>query len=268
LICDAERGEATLLTVLANVRSITTVLIDFCYPRACLACERALDESMARVMPLCDDCALQLAKLGAAAFCDLCGVPVQQEGAPCARCLGKGVPHFERIIRLGVFHDPLKHLIHQMKYHRRWPVAEMLAKQLVAHEPAKALLSETEVLVPVPLHAFRHIARGYNQAEVIARTIGRECGVSMCKPIARVRRTPMQTSMPSQTQRIENMKDAFLLVRERGVRGKHVVLVDDVATTGATLQSAARVLMQAKPASLSALVLAVADPKHQDFQAI
>jgi predicted amidophosphoribosyltransferase len=64
------------------------------------------------------------------------------------------------------------------------------------------------------------------------------------------------------------MKDAFLLVRERGIRGKHVVLVDDVATTGATLQSAARVLMQARPASLSALVLAVADPKHQDFQAI
>ena len=78
----------------------------------------------------------------------------------------------------------------------------------------------------------------------------------------------MQTSMPSQAQRVENMKDAFLLVSERGIRGNHVVVIDDVMTTGATLQSAARVLDQAKPASVSALVLAVADPKHQDFQAI
>lgn len=195
-------------------------------------------------------------------------MPLAEHDAPCARCLGEGVPHFERVVRLGVFHDPLKHLIHQMKYHRRWPIAEMLAGQLAAHEPAKALLSETDVLVPVPLHPFRHISRGYNQAEVIAQTIGRICRIPVKQPIVRVRRTPMQTRMPSQTQRIENMKDAFLLARERGLRNKHVVLIDDVTTTGATLQSAARVLVAAKPASVSALVIAVADPKNRDFQSI
>jgi ComF family protein len=254
--------------VLANVRSLTNRFVDFCYPRACLACERSLDESMTSALSLCDDCAIQLASLESAPFCDRCGVPVPEHGAPCARCLGKGVPHFERVIRLGVFHDPLKHLIHQMKYHRRWPIAEMLARKLVAHEPVKALLSETDVLVPVPLHPFRHISRGYNQAEVIAQTIHRLCDKPLMKPIVRVRRTPMQTTMPSPTQRIENLKHAFLLVREKGVRDRHVVLIDDVMTTGATLQSAARVLVAAKPASVSALVIAVADPKHHDFQSI
>jgi ComF family protein len=256
--------------VLANARSVGNRLIDFCFPRACLACERALDESMTITseMSLCNDCAIQLSSLEAAPFCDRCGMPVAEHGAPCARCLGNGVPHFERVIRLGVFQDPLKHLIHQMKYHRRWPIAEMLALKLLTHESVKALLSETDALVPVPLHPFRHIARGYNQAEVIAQTLGQACKLPVIKPIVRIRRTPMQTTMPSPTQRIENMKDAFLLVRERGVRDKHVVLIDDVTTTGATLQSAARVLVQAKPASISMLVIAVADPKHQDFQTI
>ena len=223
---------------------------------------------MTSAMSLCDDCAIQLASLESAPFCDRCGLPVQELDAPCARCLGKGVPHFERVIRLGVFQDPLKHLIHQMKYHRRWPIAEMLAKKLVAHEPAKALLSESDVLVPVPLHPFRHISRGYNQAEVIARTIGHLCKLPVMSAIVRARRTPMQTTMPSSAQRIENMTDAFLLVREKGIRGKHVVLIDDVTTTGATLQSAARALVQSKPASVCALVIAVADPKHHDFQSI
>ncbi|MBC8105518.1 MAG: ComF family protein [Anaerolineae bacterium] len=195
-------------------------------------------------------------------------MPVVEIEDPCAHCLGEGVPHFERVTRLGVFDDPLKHLIHQMKYHRRWPIAEMLARRLVGHEPVKALLSETDVLVPVPLHPFRQISRGYNQAEVLAQTIGRECGIRVAKPLARVRRTPMQTAMPSQTQRMENLKDAFLLVNQKQVREKNVVLIDDVMTTGATLQSAARVLVDAKPASLCALVIAVADPKHHDFQSI
>lgn len=209
-----------------------------------------------------------LASLESAPFCDRCGMPLVELDDPCAHCLGQGVPHFERVIRLGVFHDPLKHLIHQMKYHRRWPIAEMLGKRLIAQEPVKALLSETDVLVPVPLHPFRQISRGYNQAEVIAQTLHRECRLPIAKPLVRVRRTPMQTTMPSQVQRMENMKDAFLLVNPKHVRDKHVVLIDDVMTTGATLQSAARVLVEAKPASVCALVIAVADPKHQDFQAI
>lgn len=209
-----------------------------------------------------------LASLQAAPFCDRCGMPLVEFDDPCAHCMGKGVPHFERVVRLGVFEDPLKHLIHEMKYHRRWPIAEMLARRVLAHEPAKALLTETDVLVPVPLHAFRQISRGYNQAEVLAQTIGKACGLRVAKSLVRARRTPMQTAMPSQTQRLENMKDAFLLVDQKHVRGKHVVLVDDVMTTGATLQSAARTISDAKPASLCALVVAVADPKHHDFQSI
>jgi ComF family protein len=254
--------------VLTRVRTLTSHLIDFCYPRVCLACDASLDETSASTLSLCDDCSFELAALQAAPFCDRCGMPVVELDDPCAHCQGKGVPHFERVIRLGVFDDPLKHLIHQMKYHRRWPIAEMLARKLVDHEPVKALLSETDVLVPVPLHPFRQISRGFNQAEVIAKTIGRICRLRIVKPLVRARRTPMQTSMPSSAQRMQNMRDAFLLVDGKRIRNKHVVLIDDVMTTGATLQSAARALVDAKPASLCTLTIAIADPKHRDFQSI
>jgi ComF family protein len=251
-----------------RLASLAGGLVDFCYPRVCLACAQPLQEASGHPLSLCDDCATQLSSLESAPFCDRCGLPISEPHAPCARCQSGGVPHFYRVIRLGVFQEPLKHLIKQMKNHRRWPIAEMLAGRVTSHEPAKALLSQTDVLVPVPLHPFRQIARGYNQAEVLAQSIGRICRIPLARPMVRARRTPMQTTMTSPTQRIENLRDAFLLINPKHIQEKHVLLIDDVMTTGATLQSAARALAEAQPASLCALVIAVADPKHQDFQTI
>jgi ComF family protein len=132
----------------------------------------------------------------------------------------------------------------------------------------KVLLTESEVIVPVPLHRLRQISRGYNQAEVIARRLASRCRVRLARPLVRLRNTESQTNMTSATQREENMRDAFALVNPRPIRGKNVVLVDDVMTTGATLRAVARALKPAKPASLCAIVLAVADPKGRDFQAV
>ena len=98
-----------------------------------------------------------------------CAMPLAEFGAPCAYCLGKGLYPFDRILRLGIYQDPLKHVIHQMKYRQRWALAEFLADRLLEQEPVKGLLSQTDCLVPVPLFAMRQIARGYNQADVIAR---------------------------------------------------------------------------------------------------
>src|SRR5205085_2845693 len=108
---------------MADIATAAGRLIDFCYPPACVACR----EPLAGDGSFCGDCAIALAALEAAPFCALCGLPVPEPEAPCPHCLGEGVAHFDRIIRLGVFRDPLKHLIHQMKYHRRWTIAELLA---------------------------------------------------------------------------------------------------------------------------------------------
>ena len=247
-----------------KVAGLVTQLMDFCYPGACAGCAAATERGAA----LCDDCGDELRKLETAAACRSCGKPLAQDGAPCPHCLGDGLAHYEWVLRLGTFADPLKHLVHQVKYHRRWPLAEVLADRLLASEKVKGLLTETDVIVPVPLHRLRQISRGYNQAEVIARRLAKRCRVRVARPVVRLRHTESQTNMTLAAQREENMRDAFALVNPGPVRGKNVVVVDDVMTTGATLRAVARALKPANPASLCAVVLAVADPKGRGFEAV
>jgi ComF family protein len=246
---------------------VTHRVLDFCYPGVCAACKADCPGSQ----PLCPDCSIKLAQLEMGPACDRCARPVPEPNAPCPHCKGDGMRPYDRIIRLGLFDEPLKDVIHQMKYHRRWSLGEMLADRLLKQERVLGLLSETIArqtrIVPVPLYHWRQVSRGYNQSEVIARRIKKRSDIKLAHPVARLRNTETQTNL-SPTRRIENVRDAFGLINARCIKGKHVIVVDDVMTTGATLQAVGRALKQANPASLCAIVVAVADPRHRDFQAI
>lgn len=201
-------------------------------------------------------------------MCPQCAMPIGGPGGACPYCDGDGLRNFERVVALGTFRDPLRHLIYAAKYHGRWPVAERLADRLLEQERVRNILTVAECLVPVPLHRLRQVGRGFNQAEVVARRLAKRSGKSLARPAVRLRNTETQTHLHSRAQREENLKDAFGLVRGWPIRNRHVVIVDDVMTTGATLQAFARALAPAEPASLSAIVVAVADPLGQDFQVI
>lgn len=261
---ESNRARFRLEFALVRLAGLFSQLMDFCYPGVCASCGAAADGAGA----LCAGCDAELHKLETAPACRSCGKPIAESGGPCGWCLGDGVAHFEWVVRLGTFTDPLKHLVHQVKYHNRWPLAEVLADRLLEQERVKALIDETDVIVPVPLHRLRQISRGYNQAEVIARRIAARCGKRCVRPVIRLRNTQSQTDMTSAAQREENMREAFALLDPRIVAGKNVVVVDDVMTTGATLRGVAQALRPARPASLGALVIAVADPKGRDFKAI
>ncbi|HXE52736.1 MAG TPA: ComF family protein [Tepidisphaeraceae bacterium] len=237
-------------------------VIEFCYPSACSVCRNVAEEGAF----LCPTCLGQLEKLEAAGACELCGMPAAHKDAPCPFCKGEGVPHYRQILRLGTFDAPLKELIHQFKYHRRWSLGEQLAERLLGHGPVQGMLADADVLVPVPLHFVRQFWRGYNQAGIIARHLSKKVGVPTASPLRRVRNTETQTQLSSRAKRFKNLQGAFALVRPEAIRGKRVVVVDDVMTTEATLQTVARALRPAKPASLGALVLAVADPRGRAFQ--
>jgi ComF family protein len=242
-------------------------LLDFCYPRSCAVCERPGQSDL----EICSECLEELRKLEFGAACEFCALPVAETGALCPHCQGKGVHPFATIVRLGVFKDPIRHLIHQIKYHGRWTLAEFLAERLLAQEPVKGLLTQTDLLIPVPLHPWRQMSRGYNQAEIVARRLKKLCkphGPRFCDAMVRLKNTETQTHLHSREDRHENLRDAFGLLKPRAVRGKHVVLIDDVMTTGATLYWAARAIKEAEPASISAIVISVADPRGMDFEAI
>jgi len=241
-------------------------VLDFCYPGTCANC-RATCAGDALV---CDVCDHALDTLARGAACMRCAMPLVQNGDPCPWCRGKGLYPFEQIVRLGIFDDPLKDLIHTMKYQKRWTLAEHLADRLASLDRVKQLVHKDSILIPMPLHFIRQVKRGYNQAEILARRLRSDLKCHIAFPARRIRNTATQTTIHAQAERVENVRNAFALTRggTAKIAGKHLVLIDDVMTTGATLRSLARTLLPAKPASISAIVIAIADPRRRDFQQI
>lgn len=217
---------------------------------------------------LCSVCLEKLEKLQTAPACENCAMPIASDGGACPYCLGEGRRPIERIARLSVLRDPLRELIHRVKYNSRWALADLLADQLLEQPRVTHLLADADVIVPIPLHPWRQFSRGYNQADLIARRIGRRKRIKVSPALVRLKNTETQTHLHSKEKRAENLRDAFGLMNPRAVHDKHMVLLDDVMTTGATLISAARTIMEAEPASLCAIVVAVADARGRDFETI
>lgn len=241
-----------------GARRLLSDLLEFCYPATCSGCRAPCPAAGF----LCDECESSLQQLEAEPACPCCAMPLSVEGSPCPQCRGKGVPHYEKIVALGCFAPPLSELIHHMKYHGRWPLAEHLASRLLKQDCARALLAQADVLIPVPLHRLRQMLRGYNQAEVIASRLAQSGRLRVIQPVVRTRYTAAQTQQHSRIRRFGNLRKAFRLKDPQAIRGQRVLVIDDVMTTGATLQTLARVLRPAKPAQLSALVIAAADPRR------
>ena len=249
--------------MLSPLRSLSW-LLDFCYPGQCAACGSTYDSAAV----FCTACESAMQDLFDAPACERCAMPLTTAGSPCPYCHGKGPPLLDRVVSLGLFKEPLKAAIHRAKYARRWGLAELLADRLLHQNGVAELVCESDVIIPVPLHPSRQRERGYNQADVIARHVGSRLRRTVREPVERLIHTETQTHLHSRAKREENLREAFALVSPKVVRGRRVLLVDDVMTTGATLRSLARALRPAEPASVSALVLAVADPKGREFQVI
>ncbi len=247
-----------------QLRQALHAVIDFCFPGTCVNCQ-AQSEG---VSPLCAKCSPLLEALESAPACALCAMPLAYADAPCPHCQGEGSKPFERIVALGRFDDPLRAMIHAIKYHKAWPLAEHLAGRLRAQERVKALIERAEVIVPVPLHPWRRLSRGFNQAEVIALKLAPHRRRVVRHPLVRLKPTETQTHFHSRASREANLEDTFALDRAKEIRGRRVLLVDDVMTTGATMRAAARELRKGNPAEISGLVIAIADPRGRQFQRI
>jgi ComF family protein len=196
-------------------------------------------------------------------LCDVCLRILHNQDAPQEQMIRNEFTQLATNIELThtlaayifVAESPLQSVIHAMKYDSMARLAAHLGRSLSYLVP-----KEINVIVPVPLHRTRLAERGFNQADVIARAISSQSGTTVVKALKRVRPTPSQTHL-SVSERIENMRGAFSLSRYASeIKGKHILIVDDVMTTGSTLASVAETLLEAKPKTISTLALAIAAP--------
>jgi len=166
----------------------------------------------------------------------------------CVNC-GERLPEFERAVSFGEYRDGLRGLIHLLKYERVTPAAAPLGGML-AHAIAELLPAGGDgkpLLVTVPLHRNRRRSRGFNQAELIARAAMKRLALELefdPTVLVRQRETVSQVGL-SREERVANMRGAFRVSAPRRVKGRNVIVVDDVMTTGTTLSECARVLKQA-----------------------
>ena len=146
-----------------------------------------------------------------------------------------------------------------MKFAGSFAAGRWLADLLAQKVRATGELASAEAIQPVPLHWLRRLRRGYDQAGIIARRIARRLELPLSDNLIRVRNTRPQVHL-TRSQRLDNVRRAFSASRPRAVEGRHILLVDDVTTTGATASEAARALLAAGATRVSLAVLAKADP--------
>jgi ComF family protein len=233
------------------VVSLADALLSIVLAPVCAACETSLDEPTRG--PVCRAC-WQGIRHFTPPLCDVCGDPlpswrsVSIDCGTCPRCRRRS-HDLTRSRAIGDYDGPLRDIVHALKYDRRQSLARPLAA-LLARDGA-AILSGADIAVPVPLHRSRKRARGFNQAAEIARYLP----IPSAHVLRRVRATVSQTDLPA-AKRHANVRHAFAVRRGRDVTGLVVVLVDDVSTTGATLESCARVLKAAGAREVRALTAA------------
>ena len=195
--------------------------------------------------PLCRDCVSGLPELPE--HCPRCALP-SPRGSLCGTCLASP-PHFDETTALWLYEFPCDRLVQALKYRAWLGLAPFFAQRLVARETGTA-----DVLIPMPLHPQRLAQRGFNQALEVARSLGARTGVVLDPRAARrVHNTAPQTDLPYE-ERAKNIRGAF--ETRLDLSGKTVAVVDDVMTTGATLDELARVLKRAGAARVHNLVVA------------
>ncbi len=239
----------------AAARHLSRKALDIVFPPGCISCRAAIEAHGA----LCPICWGQV-RFIERPFCDRLGTPYAADLGAEGLLSPEAIAHppvYARARAVARFEDgPVRHLIHRLKYGDRLELALPLGRQMA--RAGRELLAEADLLVPIPLHRGRLFWRRFNQANALAEVISKAAKVPNDPfVLERTKATPSQVGL-TKIQRAENMHGAFAVPEAEKIRieGRALVLIDDVLTSGATLNAAARVLLRAGAARVDALVFA------------
>jgi competence protein ComFC len=235
-----------------NIQDKFWKVIDWLYPPSCCSCWK-----IGKLV--CDDCfsSIQTPDVNT---CKLCGESLKKPGV-CLRCR-TNPPHFHSLRSLGYFTGSLRDAVHSLKYQRNLGLGEFFSIPLA--QVIQRERWQIDLITAVPLNKKRRKERGYNQAEILARPVAKKMGISYSSNlIQRIKHTNSQVGLSLQ-ERQNNVVNAFLAVPAL-VKSKNVLIIDDVATTGSTMDACAKALMDAGTKNVFALTLAKTAGMRDDY---
>lgn len=224
-----------------------------CFPPFCAACR----VPTAAGEHLCPGCARGIERIEPP-FCQRCSQPFDgaiTQSFTCANCAGREV-HFECAVAPYRSRGVVRDFIHAFKYEHRFHLRRQLAEWLAgALEDSRIAARPFDAFVPVPLHHVRFREREFNQAAELALLLSRPTRIPVWDAIRRIRYTSTQTKL-DRAERMENLRGAFRVRHTARVKDRHLVLVDDVFTTGSTVEECSRVLLRAGASSVRVITVA------------
>ena len=230
--------------MLPRVAKLKEIAVDFVFPKWCVGCGVEGDF-------ICDSCRQSLHRI-TPPVCPKCGRPQLSE-ILCSDCISWEA-EIDGIRSPFKFDGVIRQAVHELKYRNLRSLAAPLAK--ILHDYLITEHIPVEVLVPVPLHRKRLRERGYNQSALLARELGKLVDLPVAGDyLMRRRQSSPQARTSSVEERYNNVAGAFIC-RDRKLRGKQVLLIDDVCTSGATLDACAASLKEVSAASVWGLVVA------------
>jgi len=225
--------------------------VNFLFAPFCYICENELTFNERLI---CEDCFNQIGFIESP-FCTKCGAPIRKKEEKCEHC-EKVNFHFSRVRALGVFTSPLVEMIHLLKYNRKTHLSDRLGILLGNILVADSMLNDADLIIPVPLHKAKLRERGYNQSLLLAKMVSSISHKELClDTVVRRKATMSQTTLDYKNRR-KNLEGAFKVIAPEKTKNKIVIVVDDVLTTGTTLDETAKTLLEAGAEEVYGLVLA------------
>lgn len=244
--------------LLPLLRQISRPVVDFALPPRCPGCGVIVEDDDR----FCLDCWSGMEFLGEPC-CERCGQPFAYDMGPqalCGACLADP-PGVDRMRAVLAYGDVARTVALKLKYGRRTGLARLIAAQMARHVPAEG--RDAMLIMPVPLHRWRLWWRGFNQSALIATRLGRSTGIAIDNlSLIRTRRTPPLRGMnPKQRRKV--VQGAFALAPDCDVRGRVILLIDDVHTSGATADACAAELKRRGAAAVHLLCWARVMPERE-----
>jgi len=218
-------------------------LIDLLFPKTCVCCEEVLNEQEPHI---CGSCLLELPVIDLDDTLSL--------GKLAGRIKPANTYSYLKFNKLG----KAQKILHELKYKDNQELGIFIGKRFFDHLSAQAIHLELDFLIPVPLHSKRLKTRGYNQAEAIAKGIADQSEIVLNTNILLKAKEATSQTNKGRTARLENMQNCFTIAPNINLKGKNVGIVDDVMTTGATIEACCLCLEAAGVNKITILSLAVA----------